>query len=104
VVDDDPKAVAPIAVRILGVASTMLRAYGGRDAVDVARQELPDLFGLHLMMPDVNGFDVVTARHITAEDRAKLGRHVTIMQKAGFDPDSFPAEARCAMSRRQVAA
>ncbi len=34
VVDDDPKAVELIAVRILGLASTVLRAYGGREAID----------------------------------------------------------------------
>ena len=34
VVDDDPKAVELIAVRIMGLASTVLRAYGGREAID----------------------------------------------------------------------
>ena len=50
-----------IAVRILGLASTVLRAYGGREAIETARRELPDLIVLDLMMPDVNGFDVVEA-------------------------------------------
>ena len=61
VVDDDPKAVELIAVRILGLASTVLRAYGGREAIEIARRELPDLIVLDLMMPEVNGFDVVEA-------------------------------------------
>src|SRR6185436_5253910 len=85
VVDDDPKAVELVAVRMLGLASTVLRAYGGRDAIEAARRDLPDLIVLDLMMPDVNGFDVVealkeradtaripilvvTAEHITPED------------------------------------
>ena len=105
VVDDDPKAVELIAVRMLGLASTVLRAYGGREAIDAARQELPDLIVLDLMMPEVNGFDVVealskhpdtaripilvvTAKEITAEDRAKLNGYVTtIMEKGEFDRD-----------------
>jgi len=122
VVDDDPKAVELIAVRIMGLASTVLRAYGGREAIDIVRQELPDLIVLDLMMPEVNGFDVVealneqpntaripilvvTAKRITAEDRAKLSGYVTtIMEKAEFDRDRFTAEVRRAMSGRQVVA
>ena len=50
-----------IAIRIMGLASTVLRAHGGREAIDAARRELPDLIELDLMMPDVNGFDVVEA-------------------------------------------
>ncbi len=37
VVDDDPKAVELVAVRMLGLASTVLRAYGGQEAIDIAR-------------------------------------------------------------------
>ena len=66
VVDDDPKAVELIAVRVLGLASTVLRAYGGREAIEAARRELPDLIVLDLMMPEVNGFDVVEALKRTA--------------------------------------
>jgi CheY-like chemotaxis protein len=122
VVDDDPKAVELIAVRILGLASTVIRAFGGREAIDTARRELPDLIVLDLMMPEVSGFDVVTAlneqpdtaripilvvtaKHITPEDRARLNGYVTaIMEKANFDRDRFIAEVRRAMAGRPVAA
>jgi PAS domain S-box-containing protein len=122
VVDDDPKAVELIAVRILGLASTVLRAYGGREAIDAARRELPDLIVLDLMMPEVSGFDVVaalhedpataaipilvvTAKHITSEDRTRLNGFVmTIMEKSNFDRDHFIAEVRRAMAGRHVAA
>jgi CheY-like chemotaxis protein len=122
VVDDDPKAVELIAVRLLGLASTVLRAYGGREAIDAARRELPDLIVLDLMMPEVNGFDVVealhkdpdtmgipilivTAKHVTAEDRAKLNGFVmSVMEKANFDRNRFIAEVRRAMSGRHAAA
>ena len=52
-----------IALNITGLASIILRAYGGREAIDIAQRELPDLIVLDLMMPDVNGFDVVEALH-----------------------------------------
>jgi CheY-like chemotaxis protein len=122
IVDDDPKGVDLIAVRIRGLATTVLRAYGGREAIDVARRELPDLIVLDLIMPDVNGFAVVealklrpdtaripllvvTAKQITTEDRIALSGFVTaIMEKAAFDPDRFTAEVRRAMSGRHSAA
>jgi PAS domain S-box-containing protein len=122
VVDDDPKAVELIAVRILGLASTVLRAYGGQEAIDTARKELPDLIVLDLMMPEVSGFDVVTAlhenpetaeipilvvtaKHITEEDRGRLNGYVlSIMEKANFDRDRFIGEVRRAMAGRRVRA
>jgi CheY-like chemotaxis protein len=122
VVDDDAQAVELIAVRIHGLASTVLRAYGGREAIETARRALPDVIVLDLMMPDVNGFDVVealqlrpdtahipilvvTAKQITGEDRAKLNGYVAaIMEKAEFDRDRFTAEVRRAMSGRQSVA
>ena len=122
VVDDDPKAVQLVALRILAMAGTVLRAYGGREAIDTARQELPDLIVLDLMMPEVDGFEVVsalqenpetaripvlvvTAKQISAEDRARLDGSVTaVIEKAVFDRDRFTAEVRRAMSVRQAVA
>jgi CheY-like chemotaxis protein len=122
VVDDDPRAVELIAIHVLGLDGSVLRAYGGREAIDAARRELPDVIVLDLMMPEVNGFDVVealnehpgtaripilvvTAKRITTEDRAKLSGYVaTIMEKAQFDPERFTTEIRRAMSGRQVVA
>jgi PAS domain S-box-containing protein len=122
VIDDDPDAVELVAVRIVGLASTVLRAYGGREGIAVARQELPDVIILDLMMPEVNGFDVakalseqpdtsripilvVTAKIITAEDRATLNGFVgAIMEKTEFSRDRFIAEVERALSGRRVVA
>jgi PAS domain S-box-containing protein len=122
VIDDDPDAVELVAVRIAGLASAVLRAYGGREGIAVARQELPDVIILDLMMPEVNGFDVakalseqpdtaripilvVTAKLITEEDRATLnGYVVTIMETTEFSRDRFVAEVERALSGRRVIA
>jgi PAS domain S-box-containing protein len=121
VVDDDPRAVELIALRLADLASTVLRAYHGTEAIELARRERPDLIVLDLMMPEVNGFDVVealsrhaetahipilvvTAKQVTAEDQAGLSGHVTtILEKAELDGPRFAAEVRRAMSGRQVA-
>jgi signal transduction histidine kinase/DNA-binding response OmpR family regulator len=121
IVDDDPRAVDLVALHVDGLASKILRAYGGRDAIDIARRELPDLIVLDLMMPHVTGFDVVLALHeqpgtanipilivtsktITAEDRGKLnGLVATILEKGDFDGSRLASEVRRAVARRQVA-
>jgi CheY-like chemotaxis protein len=122
VVDDDPKAVELIALRLLGLASSVERAYGGREALEIARRSRPDLIVLDLMMPEVNGFDVVdalrthtdtagipvivvTATEVSAEDRRKLNGYVTtILAKTELEVDHFRSEVRRAMSGRPRAA
>jgi CheY-like chemotaxis protein len=109
-----------IAVHVAALASRVLRAHGGREAIEVARRERPDVIVLDLMMPDVNGFDVVsalsgredtaqipilvvTAKQVTAEDRARLqGYVVAIMEKGNFNRERLTAEIRRAMSGRQL--
>jgi len=121
IVDDDPRAVDLVALHVDGLASKILRAYGGRDAIDIARRELPDLIVLDLMMPDVTGFDViaalqerpgtanipvliVTSKTVTAEDRGKLNGFVaTILEKGDFDGNRLASEVRRAVARRHVA-
>ncbi len=119
VVDDDPEAVDLIALRVSDLGSVVLRAYGGREAIDMAQRELPDVIVLDLMMPEVNGFDVVaalnehpataripilvvTAKTINFDDRVKLSSSVTaIMEKAEFDPKRFTTEVRRALAGRR---
>jgi len=121
VVDDDPKAVELVAVRLAAIGATVLRAHGGQEAIDLARAQLPHLIVLDLMMPAVNGFDVVealrerpataripiivmTAKRITPEDHQRLdGVVTTIMEKGQFDRARFATEVRRAMSGRQAA-
>jgi PAS domain S-box-containing protein len=121
VVDDDPQAVELVAVRLAAIGANVLRAHGGQEAIDIARAQLPGLIVLDLMMPTVNGFDVVealrehadtaripiivmTAKRITADDHQRLdGTVATIMEKGQFDRARFTTEVRRAMSGRQPA-
>ncbi|BEP14684.1 hypothetical protein acdb102_29950 [Acidothermaceae bacterium B102] len=118
VVDDDPKAVEVIAAFLPGPAYAVVRAFGGAEAITLAQRLHPDLVLLDLVMPDVNGFDVVealqrhvdtasipilviTARAVTADERAALrhesGDTITIVDKAGFSGSNFLAEVRRAL-------
>ncbi|MBI2308842.1 MAG: response regulator [Rhodocyclales bacterium] len=115
IVDDDAGAVDLLATYLADLGCVALRAYGGRDGIDTARRERPDLLVLDLLMPEVSGFDVVeaikghpdtaatpiivvTAKELTREDRAALNGHVTDIQtKADFNHGRFAAEVRRAL-------
>ena len=119
IVDDDPAAVELIAGHVRGLATTILRASGGADGIEIGRTELPDLILLDLMMPDVSGFDVVAALHahpetsaipilvvtakdVSAKDRKRLNGYVTaIVEKGGFNPGQLVDEVRRAMAGRK---
>lgn len=116
IVDDEVSAVDLLAAYLGEPGYSALRAYGGREGIEMARREHPDLLVLDLLMPDVSGFDVVqalkaqpetaripiivvTAKQVTAADRAALNGHVlTIIEKADFDHEQFAAEVRRALA------
>jgi PAS domain S-box-containing protein len=118
VVDDDPKAVEVLAALLPPPAYSVVRAYGGAEAIDMARRCRPDLILLDLLMPQVSGFEVidslrrdvataripilvVTAAQVTAVDRVALGGHNGSanhnVDKAHFDRGSFISEVRHAL-------
>ena len=107
VVDDDPKAVEVIAAFLPAPAYTVVRAYGGSEAIALAQRLRPDLILLDLMMPEVSGFDVVEAlqrdadtaahpdprgdrqadhrRRTAPRSTASAGKAIHIVEKAGFN-------------------
>ncbi|MFZ6871659.1 response regulator [Undibacterium sp. Di27W] len=118
VVDDDPKAVSLVTTQLGSLGYHTVAALGGQDGINMARQHTPDLIVLDLMMPEINGFDVVealksdtvtasipiivlTAKQITAEDRMRLNGDVRkVMEKSDFNHGRFIGEVRRAMTGR----
>jgi len=116
VVDDDPKAVQLISAYLDPAGYRVLPAFGGQEGIDVARRQRVDLIVLDLMMPEVNGFDVVealkrdaatakipilivTAKQITTEDRTRLNGAVQkVIEKSDFNHGRFIGEVRRAMT------
>jgi CheY-like chemotaxis protein len=115
IVDDDPKAVQLIGAYLRPAGFRVLSAFGGQEGIDLARTQRPDLIVLDLMMPEVNGFDVVealkrdagtaaipvfivTAKLVTAKDRDRLNGDVQgLMEKSEFNHGRFLGEVRRAM-------
>ena len=113
VVDDTPEARRLI-VRILQSQGnfTITEAENGRHALEIAKNDPPDLVVLDLMMPEMDGFTlldrfedepaladvpviVVTAKELTSKEKARLkGRIQSLMQKGSFMDDDLFEEIR----------
>lgn len=118
VVDDDPKALQMVTMQLENFGYKTLVAFGGAEGINTARSKHPDFIVLDLMMPEVNGLEVVealksdvetasipililTAKQITPEDRARLeGSVKQILEKSEFNHGRFIGEIRRAMTGR----
>ncbi|MCK9389556.1 MAG: response regulator [Sulfuritalea sp.] len=115
VVDDDPKAVKLLGSYLNSAGYRVLSAINWQEGIDLARGQTPDLIVLDLLMPEVNGFEVVealkrdavmamipiiivTAKQMSAEDHARLtGDVMKVIEKSEFDQGQFIGEVRRAM-------
>jgi threonine synthase len=89
---------------------TLFEAEDGREALELARKEQPDLVILDLMMPEMDGFAfldalksdpdtvnipviVVTAKVLTSQEKQRLNGHIqSLMQKGDFLNDDLLEE------------
>ncbi len=58
-VENDPDSAASVKAMLQGVAADLVWSESGETAVDLAQAEKFDLILLDLMLPDVDGYDVV---------------------------------------------
>jgi threonine synthase len=113
IVDDNAEARQLIR-RILQAQGdyTILEADNGRDGYELSRRELPDLVILDLMMPGMDGFQVLealksdkttahipvivaTAKELTPDEKTRLGSQIqALMQKGDFLSDEFVEEVK----------
>lgn len=105
IVDDDVSVLAAIPPMLEQAGYRTLTASGGREGITQAKQHLPHLIVLDLLMPEVNGFEVIvalrgdvrtqgipililTAKDLTPEDRVFLTPRV---QRIELKESTLPA-------------
>lgn len=59
VVDDEPDTATLLELNLKREGYRVLKANGGRAALEIAAREKPDLIILDMMMPDLNGMEVL---------------------------------------------
>lgn len=112
IVDDDPTSVKMISSYLQDGEFRIVRAYGGREGLEAIHAAPPDIILLDLMMPEVNGFDVIrhlqeeeetsripvivlTAKLLTASERQELRKHVQVIAEKGhFNKEQFLLSVR----------
>ncbi len=106
-IDDDPLAVELIETVLRAEGFTVVGVLGGEDGVAAAKAQRPGLIILDLLMPGVDGFEVVdrlradpatadipvvilTSKTIEPSDRERLAAHVAhLAAKASFSRAEF---------------
>ena len=58
-IDDDPDMLEIFRLLLKVNGHRPITALGGKEGLDIARKELPDVILLDLMMPDIDGFGVL---------------------------------------------
>ena len=102
VIDDDRAATDLVQVILENEGYHVLKAFQGRDGVELAAREHPDLIILDLIMPEMSGFNVayqlrqipatrsipiiiLTSMEVDEETQLQLGEYVSgLMSKASF--------------------
>jgi len=102
VIDDDRAATDLIQVILESEGYRVLKAFQGKDGVELAAREHPDLIILDLIMPEVSGFNIayqlkqipatrsipiiiLTSMDIDSDTQTQLGTYVTgLMSKSTF--------------------
>ncbi len=119
IIDDDPKAITILSTYLTRDRYSLVKAYGGQEGLEAAAANRPDLIVLDLMMPEMNGFEVLdrlrsneetrgtpvvvlTAKILTSDERKMLSSKVQmIVEKGRFHKDVFLREVRSLISKKQ---
>ena len=119
IVDDDPLVLELMQAVLEPEGFTVLKTGSGREGIALAREHRPHLIVLDLLMPDVDGFQVLnelkrapltasipilvlTCKTLTLAEKAALnGRINDLVQKGGFNRADFVTRIRSLLELEQ---
>ena len=117
IIDDDPRAIQIMEDALRAEGFTVIKASNGRDGIEAALRELPDLVVLDLAMPGMSGFEaadalhsmdktssipiiILTAMSLSHADKLRLkGRVQYIEEKGSLSREGFIAEVKRILGR-----
>lgn len=117
VVDDDPQALEFLQTVLAREGFGVITASDGKEGIRLAKEKRPDLILLDLLMPEMDGFQVlenlrrepstqgipvvvVTAKDITEKEKDRLNGQIAALSKKGtFSSHDFLREIRFALRR-----
>ena len=120
-IDDDPLILELMEAVLRPEGFEVLKAKDGRHGLQIARERNPDLVVLDLLMPEMNGFEVVDEMHgcpetasipivvltnksLSREEKDRLnGRIIAIRQKGEFHREDFVAQVRSLLKPEESA-
>ena len=121
VIDDDPVILELMEAVLRPEGFEVLKAKDGRHGLQIVRERNPDLVVLDLLMPEMNGFEVVDEMHgcpetasipivvltnksLSREEKDRLnGRIIAIRQKGEFHREDFVAQVRSLLKPEEPA-
>ena len=90
IADDEPSLRLLVRATLKSAGHTLIEATNGNDALSIARQVLPDLILLDVMMPGLSGFQVCTELR---KDKSTERIPVAILTAKGGHEDRDTAKA-----------
>ena len=85
VIDDDPNALRIVEAALISDGYRVIKAANGKDGIEAARTENPDLIVLDLMMPEVNGFEAV---EILRSDEMTSKIPIVVLTSMSLSPEN----------------
>ena len=103
IIDDTPSAIELLQGTLGQAGFLPIAARGGAAGIVAAREERPDVILLDLMMPDVNGFEVVNALKADPETRGIPILILTAKELTESDKDALRGQVAMILQKGSVA-